>query len=57
MGIAVEVIIAVAILAFILLIILILKCNIGERYTYEEYKDDDGNIVEKVIDHKDKGEN
>jgi hypothetical protein len=54
MSVVVEVIIAVAILAFI---VLILKCGVEERYTYEEYEDENGNIVEKVFDHKDKGEN
>lgn len=25
-----------------------------ERYTYVKYKDENGNIVEKVVDHEDK---
>lgn len=54
MDFVVELIVVVAIFAFI---VLISKLGGENQYTYEEYKDEDGNIVEKVIDHKDKGEN
>ena len=54
MGFVVEIIVALAIFPFV---VSILNRYAKEQYTYEEYKDEDGNIVEKVIDHKDKGEN
>lgn len=54
MGFVVEIIVALAIFPFI---VLILNRGVERQYTYEEYKDEDGNIVEKVIDHNDKGEN
>ena len=51
MNFVVELIVVALIIAFILYIG---KFDKENRYEYVEEKDEDGNIVEKVIDHKDK---
>ena len=54
MNFLVELIVVAAVFGFIVYI-----SRIGSsenRYEYVEEKDEEGNIIEKVVDHKDKGE-
>lgn len=53
MNMIIELTVVALIFAFILFIA---RTDIENRYEYVEEKDEDGNIVEKVIDLKDKGE-
>lgn len=53
MNFIVELLVVAAIFAFIFFVA---RADNEDRYEYVEEKDEDGNVVEKVIDLKDKGE-
>lgn len=52
----IEIIVVSLMLIFIFGFLFFAPENKEVRYQYVEEKDEDGNIIEKVIDHKDKGE-
>ena len=51
MNFLIELIIVAVVIAFIFFIS---RIDTEDRYEYVEEKDEDGNIIEKVIDHKDR---
>lgn len=52
MNFVVELILLILIFAFIFFVS---RIKTEDRYEYVEERDEEGNIIEKVIDHKDKG--